>query len=99
MPPTQPLASRQALEARVMLISSWLYLDPGTVGLADWEEGWRLGGSPSVSRPQYCQLRMAEPQGRGGERKINSQCLAASQNAPLFLPSLPKAEVTSPALR
>lgn len=90
MPPTQPLASRQALEACVMLISSWLYLDPGTVGLADWEEGWRLGGSPSVSRPQYCQLRMAEPQGRGGERKINSHALQLARMRLCFFALCPR---------
>lgn len=79
MPPPQPLAPRQPLEACVMPISSRLYLVLGAVVLADREEGWRLGGSPSVSRPQYCQQWMAEPQRGGGEIKIN--CQAASQPA------------------
>lgn len=77
MSPPQPLAPRQPLEVCVMPISSRLYLVLGAVVLADGEEGWRLGGSPSVSRPQYCQQWMAEPQrGGGGEIKIN--CQAAS---------------------
>lgn len=80
MPPTQPLAPRQALEARVMLVSSGLYLGLGAVGLADREEAWRLGGSPSMSRPQYCQQRTA--QGGGGELKINCH---ASQLARMLL--------------
>lgn len=63
MPPVQPLAPRQALEACVVLISSRLYLGLGAVVLADREEGWRPGGSPSVSRPQYCQ------QGRQSHRE------------------------------
>lgn len=50
MPPTHPLAPRQALEASAMPISSRLYLGLGAVVLADRKEGWRLGGSPLVSR-------------------------------------------------
>lgn len=83
-----------------MPISSRLYLGLGAVVLAGREERWRLGGSPSVSRPQYCQQRMAEPQGGRAWRSKNKPpgCLPASQKAPLFLHSLPKAKVTSPAL-
>lgn len=100
MPPPQPLAPRQPLEACVMPISSRLYLGLSAVVLAGREEGRRLGGSPSVSRPQYCQRWMAEPQGGGGWRNKNKPpgCLPASQKAPLFLCSQPKAKVTSPAL-
>lgn len=79
---------------------------PGAVRLADREEGWRLGGRPSVSRAQYCQPWMAEPQGGGGEIKIN--CQAASQLARMLLcfftlcprlkrPALPSGDSRLPA--
>lgn len=90
MPPTKPLAPKQALEARVMLISSRLYLGPGAVELADREEGWRLGGSPSASRPQYCQQLTAEPQGGSGEIKIYCHALQLARMLLCFFALCPR---------
>lgn len=100
MPATQPLAPRQALEPCVMLISSRLYLDP-------WcSEAGRQGGGVETGREALSEqgpvLSAVDGRatGRGWRNKNKlSGCLPASQNAPLFLHSLPKAKVTSPALR